>query len=269
MADAGVHLIDLTMGDDPELYSSGDFGFKRLISMVKKVQKETRLPVMISPGILPDNVLSELVDMGVTWYACYQETHNRTLYKELRPGQGFEKRLAKKRMVKSLGMLVEEGILTGVGESLEDLTDSICWMKDFAVDQARVMTFVPQAGTPMVDAEPQDSLKEQIIIAVMRLVLPEVLIPASLDVSGLTGLKARLNAGANVVTSIVPPQKGLAGVANYSLDIEESRRSLEHVLPILRSCGLKAALPDDYLTWTTNRQNALHDFLENKEKMIC
>jgi methylornithine synthase len=269
MADAGVHLIDLTMGEDPELYSSGDYGFKRLISMVKKVQKETGLPVMISPGTLPDIVLLELTDIGITWYACYQETHNRTLYKKLRSGQGFEKRMTKKRMAKSLGMLIEEGILTGVGESLDDLTDSICWMKDFSVDQARVMTFVPQSGTPMAKIEPQGSLKEQMIIAVMRLVLPEILIPASLDVGGLAGLKARLNAGANVVTSIVPPQKGLAGVANHSLDIEESRRSLEHILPVLRSCGLEPALPTDYLTWTTNRQNRLHNFLENKEKMIC
>ena len=139
-------------------------------------------------------------------------------------------------------------------------------MKDFAVDQARVMTFIPQADTPMADTEPQDSLKEQIIIAVMRLVLPKILIPASLDVNGLTGLKARLNAGANVVTSIVPPQNGLAGVANNSLDIEESRRSLEHILPVLRSCGLEAALPTDYLIWTMNRQNRLRNFLENKTK---
>ena len=55
MADAGVHLIDLTMGEDPELYSSGESGFKRFIGMIKSVQEETKLPVMISPGILPES----------------------------------------------------------------------------------------------------------------------------------------------------------------------------------------------------------------------
>lgn len=258
MADGGVHLIDLTMGEDPELYTGKEFGFKRLIRMVDRVQKETGLPVMISPGTLPDMVLAELAAIGVAWYACYQETHNQTLYKDLRQGQGFHNRLAKKQFAKNLGMLIEEGLLTGVGESLDDLADSILWMGDRGVDQARVMTFVPQPGTPMAKNKPQDSSKEQIIIAVMRLVLQGVLIPASLDVDGLSGLKARLNAGANVVTSIVPPRKGLAGVANNSLDIEDSRRSLKHILPILKDCGLKAALPGDYLTWITERRNGAY-----------
>ena len=56
--------------------------------------------------------------------------------------------------------------------------------------------FVPQAGTPMAGHHFQDTVKEQIIIAVMRMVLGDVLIPASLDVDGLDGLGARLNAGA-------------------------------------------------------------------------
>lgn len=253
MTATGAHLIDLTMGEDPTLHSLEKFGFKRLLSMIKTVQKETGLPVMISPGSLPDGVLVELADVGVTWYACYQETHNKTLYARLRPGQDFEKRLAKKQLAKNLGMLIEEGILTGVGETLDDLADSILWMKDCSVDQARVMTFVPQVGTPMADIKAQGSLKEQMIISVMRLILPDRLIPASLDVDGLDGLKARLDAGANVVTSIVPPEKGLAGVANNSLDIEDSRRTLAHIVPVLNSCGLEPATAAEYLAWIANR----------------
>ncbi|MBC8440061.1 MAG: methylornithine synthase PylB [Deltaproteobacteria bacterium] len=257
MTDAGVHLIDLTMGEDPEFYSLGENGFNHLVSMIKIVQNETKLPVMISPGTLPDKVIVELAAAQVSWYACYQETHNETLYKALRQGQGFKKRLAKKQLAKSLGMLIEEGILTGVGETLDDLADSIIWMRDFSVDQARVMTFVPQAGTPMAKTTPQNNLMELIIIAVMRLVLPDRLIPASLDVNGLSGLKARLTAGANVVTSIVPPEKGLAGVANHSLDIEDSRRTLDHILPIVKACGLLPARPEEYLSWTVARQKTL------------
>jgi len=211
--------------------------------------------VMISPGTLPDEILKDLAKVGVTWYACYQETHNESLYKNLRPGQGFKKRLAKKRLAKNLGMLIEEGILTGVGETLDDLAESIIWMRDFCVDQARVMTFVPQKDTPMADTERQDTLKEQIIIAVMRLVLGNVLIPASLDVDGLDGLKARLTAGANVVTSIVPPENGLAGVANHSLDIEASRRSKKSVEKILKSCNLKSATIAAYQDWIKKRQS--------------
>jgi methylornithine synthase len=139
---------------------------------------------------------------------------------------------------------------------MDDIADSIIWMRDFCVDQARIMTFVPQTDTPMANTMSQNNLIELIIIAVMRLVLPDRLIPASLDVDGLNGLKARLDAGANVVTSIVPPQKGLAGVANHSLDIEDSRRTLDHILPIVKTCGLEPAMVEDYLAWITGRQKA-------------
>jgi methylornithine synthase len=260
MTASGAHLIDLTMGEDPILYSSERFGSKRLLAMIKTVRNETSLPLMISPGTLPDNVLEELADAGVFWYACYQETHNKTLYEKLRPGQAFEKRLAKKQLAKSLGMLIEEGILTGVGETLDDLTDSIIWMRDFPVDQARVMTFVPQAETPMAEIKAQGSLKEQMIISIMRLIFPDRLIPASLDVDGLDGLKARLDAGANVVTSIVPPEKGLAGVAHNSLDIEDSRRTMAHIVPVLKTCGLQPATAEEYLAWTATRQNSLASY---------
>lgn len=277
MADTGVHLIDLTMGEDPQFYrpdamessNPSGTGFEQIVKIVQIIQKQTRTPVMISAGTLPKKVLSNLSDAGASWYACYQETHSPDLYKQLRPGQDFEKRLRQKAVAKNLGMLVEEGILTGVGETLDDIVGSILWMKDFDVDQARVMTFVPQPDTPMGDIIAQDSLTEQIIIAVMRLALPDRLIPASLDVDGLSGLKARLDAGANVVTSIVPPHKGLAGVANHSLDIDDSRRTLDQIIPVLTSSGLAPASREEYNSWVKKRQQISRKPVLKKEIMAC
>ena len=254
MAAAGVHLIDLTMGEDPEFFKADGSGFVPLVEMVRQVKSETGLPVMISPGVVPDRVLKDLAGAGAAWFACYQETHNKALYETLRKDQGFEDRREKKQSARNYGMLVEDGILTGVGETLEDLADAILWMRDHPVDQARVMTFVPQKGTPMAQMHVQDHLREAAVIAVMRLVMPDRLIPASLDVNGLAGLAARLNAGANVITSIVPPQKGLAGVANNSLDIEEARRSPVHIFPVLEELGLAPASKDQYKAWVTSRR---------------
>lgn len=256
MVQAGVHLIDLTMGEDPELYYSGELGFKRLVRLAASVKKETNLPVMISPGSLPGGVISNLGQCGVDWYACYQETHNRQLYQRLRTGQDYGDRMEKKLLAKNEGMLIEEGILVGVGESLDDIVQSIRAMEKLDADQVRVMSFVPQPGTPMGAKykTPQGSLGELVTIAVMRLVLQDRLIPASLDVDGLAGLKTRLDAGANVVTSIVPPGKGLAGVANHSLDIEEERRTKQSILPILKSCNLMVADTLEYSAWIQSRR---------------
>jgi methylornithine synthase len=111
------------------------------------------------------------------------------------------------------------------------------------------MTFVPQAGTPLAGVEPQGDLAELLTIAVMRLTMPESLIPASLDVDGIAGLERRLQAGANVVTSIVPPASGLRGVSQAELGIDAGERTVAGVLPHLARLGLRAAAPEEYRRW--------------------
>lgn len=257
LADSGVHLIDLTMGEDPTLFNGSGAGFDRLIDLVESVKQATGLPIMVSPGVIPASVLSRLVKAGAYWYACYQETHNRSLFHQLRPGQNYELRLETKRNAHNSGLLIEEGLLCGVGETPADIAQSIAGMQEMSADQVRVMNFVPQPGTPMEKRLPPDPQQEATIIAVMRLALPDRLIPASLDVEGLIGLERRLDAGANVVTSIVPPGQGLAGVAQHSLDIEEGRRTIASVLKVLETAGLQSAGIEDYLTWVTGRQGPI------------
>jgi len=92
----------------------------------------------------------------------------------------------------------------------------------------------------------------------MRLAFPDRLIPASLDVDGLAGLNNRLDAGANVITSLVPPGQGLAGVAQSSLDIEEGNRTADSVAAILGEKNLQTATVREYESWIQSRRNSLN-----------
>jgi len=109
----------------------------------------------------------------------------------------------------------------------------------------------------MAKRTPPHPLRETLIAAVMRLAFPDKLIPASLDVAGIAGLKCRLNAGANVVTSIVPPGEGLVGVAQHSLNIEEGGRTTASVQNVLKTAGLQPATREEYQNWVKRRQHAL------------
>jgi len=251
LSDSGVHLIDLTTGEDPA-YFVGD-GFSALAEIVASVRTATGLPVMISPGVVDERVLAILKEAGAAWYACYQETHSRSLFKAIRPGQDFDLRLDGKGVAQKLGLLTEEGILSGVGETAADVAESLAAMGELEADQVRVMSFVPQAGTPLSDRPPGGVQEEVKIIAVMRLLFPDRLIPASLDVGGLEGLESRLQAGANVVTSLVPPGEGFAGVAQRTLDIDEARRTVASVDAVLGACGLAAATQTEYRRWVDQR----------------
>lgn len=248
LADSGAHLIDVASGEDAAA-SVAD-----LESLFRRIREQTGLPVMASIGVL-DGARAALLE-HVDWYACYQETHNRTLFARLRPDQDFDRRFNSKVMARQNGVLVEEGLLTGVAERSEDIADSMDAMAALRADQVRVMSFVPQPGTPLQDLAPPPSIRELAIIALLRLVFPDRLIPASLDVAGLAGLQQRLDAGANVITSIVPPGAGLAGVANQSLDIDNGGRSIAAIQPVLARCNLRAASPEDYRAWLARRKVA-------------
>jgi len=106
------------------------------------------------------------------------------------------------------------------------------------------------------------------IIAVLRLLFPDRLIPASLDVDGITGLRSRIEAGANVVTSIIPPSLGLAGVAQSKKDIDAGFRTVQGVLPELDRMGLRAASREDYAAWVLAERGKLR-YRSGKIAGVC
>lgn len=257
LEDSGVHVIDLTMGEDPLIHNNNHYD--RLIELVKMVDDAVDIPLMVSPGAIPEHLFPALKDNGADWIACYQETHNEELFKRLRPDQDYNFRLNQKKWADKYGILAEEGIMVGVGESVKDRADSIDVMRKLSVNQVRAMSFVPQDNTPMAVNSPSPFIEELKAIAVMRLVHPHNLIPASLDVEGVAGLKTRLAAGANVITSIIPPCKGLAGVAQHELDIDDGGRSVEQIEAILDEIDIKTADKHEYIdlieSWKSSKKS--------------
>ena len=207
----GVHLVDLTMGEDPKILSEN---CHFLIQLVKKVRSETDLRIMASPGVVDTKVLRMLEEAGADWYALYQETYNRRLFSILRPKQDFDRRKCAKIVARDHDLLVEDGILVGVGENNDDRIESLLSMKKLGAEQVRAMSFVPQAGTRMEFQSSPPLLDELKMIAMLRIICQDRLIPASLDIDGVKGLQLRLMAGANVITSIIPDDSSLVGVAD-------------------------------------------------------
>jgi len=246
--DSGVHLIDLTMGEDPYYHINAD-AFRFFTDLVEKIKNETSTAIMVSPGVVSQEILQELAHAGIDWYACYQETHNRKLFKYLRPFQDYNLRLNAKILAAQLGLLIEEGILTGVGESFDDIIMSMKVMKQIKAHQVRVMSFIPQKGTPMEKIASPERTRELKIIAVLRILFPTRLIPASLDIDGIKGIEKRLEAGANVITSLILPNSGLLGVSNPTLNINDGGRTVKNILPILDRLELRAADQEEYLEW--------------------
>ena len=233
------------MGEDPAIHDEP--GHAALLDLVGAVARGTRRCRSWSrPACCRTSLAARARAAGADWYALYQETHTPELYERLRVGQPFAARVAARSAARRAGLLVEDGLLTGIGDTAADRARSIVAMREAGWEQVRVMTFVPQAGTPLADVRPAGDADELLTIAAMRLAMPDRFIPASLDVDGIAGLERRLDAGANVVTSIVPPTVGLAGVSQAELDIDEGYRTVDGVLPHLERLGLRPAGVDEY-----------------------
>lgn len=258
LAEDGVHLLDLTLGEDP-YFVEGE-GFSRLEEMVAVLHRETGLPIMVSPGVITAEQLSRLRQAGADWYACYQETHDQRQFARLRLGQDFDRRRQARLDAAAAGLLVEDGLLTGLGETADELAASLLAMQAEPLSQVRAMSYVPHACT-LPASEPEAAggqrAHELRAIAAMRRLMPDRLVPASLDVDGLEGLRVRLQAGANVVTSIVPSGCGFAGVATRELDIDNERRSVAAVRRVLTDMGMEMATAADYARWVESRRQTL------------
>lgn len=249
LIDSGVNLIDLTMGEDPK-YIKEDFA--TVAELIREIKSYKNTPVMISPGVVCDKVIDRLAGADCDFFALYQETHNKELFEKLRVNQSYDERMHAKLYAKEKGMYIEEGLLTGVGESDEDIADSLITMGKIGARQVRVMSFIPQAGSPMENYKTPDRRKELIIIALMRHLYPNALIPASLDVDGISGLEERVNAGANLITSIIPPKSGFMGVAHNTMDVDEGGRTVEEASAILSNMGLRIATTEEYRNFLSN-----------------
>ena len=254
LEDAGVNLVDLTMGEDPRMYADGH---RNLIDLVQGVRDEVDIGIMVSPGAIERDAFPKLRDAGADWFACYQETHDRELFSKLRLEQDYDFRINQRKWAMEAGILAEDGMLVGLGETVAERAEAIVKMGESGCDQIRAMTFVPQKGTPMETIVPHDSTDELKAIAVMRLLYHDRLIPGSLDVEGIAGLKTRVDAGANVITSIIPPYEELAGVAQPELNINDGHRSVDYVINMIEDMGKHVASNSEYRNVLNERKAKL------------
>ena len=176
----------ITMGEDPYYYEDPN----RFVELVQIVKQELGLPIMISPGLMDNATLLKAREKGANFLALYQETYDTELYRKLRVGQSFDGRVNARRFAKKQGYCVEDGILTGVGNDIESTILSLRGMSTNDPDMVRVMTFLPQEGTPLEGFRDKSNLSELKIISVLRLLFPKRLIPASLDLEGIDGMNS-------------------------------------------------------------------------------
>ena len=193
---AGYKTVVLQSGED--LWFDAD----KMSDIIRRI-KNLGAAVTLSLGEKTREEYAAYRKSGADRYLLRIETTDKTLYEKLDPSMSWDNRVRCLEDLKELGYEVGSGSLVGLpGQTLESLAEDLLFFKSLPVDMAGIGPFIPHPHTPLAqekaDGHFELSLK---MMAVMRLMLPDINIPATTAMETLhpQGRLLALQCGANVI----------------------------------------------------------------------
>ncbi|MCD8377401.1 MAG: [FeFe] hydrogenase H-cluster radical SAM maturase HydE [Candidatus Gastranaerophilales bacterium] len=192
----GYKTLVLQSGED--MYYERDL----LCSIISEIKKND-IALTLSIGERSEEDYEAFRTAGADRYLLRIETTDRNLYKKLHPNMDFENRLACLKNIKSLGYETGTGCLVGLpGQTMSSLADDILFFKSLNADMVGIGPFIPHPDTPLKGMFNPDNFERALkVMAVTRLVLPDINIPATtaMETVNPNGRIIALKSGANVV----------------------------------------------------------------------
>ena len=191
----GFQTIVLQSGEDLH------FDQARMCRIIEQI-KRLDVALTLSVGERDYEDYKAFRDAGADRYLIRIETTDRDLYHRLNPGMSWEHRHECLLMIRELGYELGSGIMVGLpGQTVESIADDLLYLKDICIDMAGIGPFIPHPETPLAN-ESGGTLEQALsTMAVMRLLMPDINIPATTAMESLhpQGRIMALQAGANVV----------------------------------------------------------------------
>jgi len=191
----GYRTVVLQSGEDSH-YTVED-----MVYIIKKI-KELDLAITLSIGEKDTQEYQAYKEAGADRFLLRIETTDKELYEAMDPGMSFENRKRCLTDLKELGFELGTGCLVGLpGQTLESLADDILFFKTLDADMIGVGPFIPNPDTPLQDERGGTFNLALKVMALIRLLLPDINIPATTAMESLdpNGRLIALASGANVV----------------------------------------------------------------------
>ncbi|MCQ2410436.1 MAG: [FeFe] hydrogenase H-cluster radical SAM maturase HydE [Elusimicrobiaceae bacterium] len=192
----GYKTIVLQSGED------GWFDTDKMCDIIRQIKK-LDVALTLSIGEKSREEYAAYRAAGADRYLLRIETTDKTLYEKLDPGMSWENRVRCLHDLKTLGYEVGSGSLVGLpGQTVESLADDLLFFQKIPVDMAGIGPFIPHPQTPLANEKSDGHFELALkMMAVMRLLLPDINIPATTAMESLhpNGRLVALQAGANVV----------------------------------------------------------------------
>ncbi|MGM9936748.1 MAG: [FeFe] hydrogenase H-cluster radical SAM maturase HydE, partial [Candidatus Ornithomonoglobus sp.] len=201
-ADTGYELGFRTwvLQGGEDMYYSDEY-ICEIVSELKSAHPDCA--VTLSIGEKPTESYEAYRRAGADRYLLRHETADDDHYRALHPeSMSFENRKRCLWDLKHLGYQVGSGFMVGTPrQTLENLVTDLRFLQELKPDMIGIGPFLPHADTPFCD-EAKGSLARCLnLIAILRLMFPYALIPATTALGTIhpLGREMGLKAGANVV----------------------------------------------------------------------
>lgn len=193
--DFGYKTIVMQSGEDTF------FEAEYLAGIIKEI-KQYDVAVTLSLGERSFEEYEILKKAGADRFLLRIETTDKILYEKMHPNSDFENRIRCLYDLKKIGFETGTGCLVGLPEqTIESLADDILFFKKLDADMIGIGPLIPHPDTPLINAPHGDFELALKVMAITRLLLPDINIPATTAMETLNpnGRIIALQSGANVV----------------------------------------------------------------------
>jgi biotin synthase len=151
----------------------------RLMSQVREgiraIQAEVDINIACSLGMLTQDQVDELVEMGVHRYNHNLESA-RSYFPDVATTHSWEERWATCEMVRVAGMELCCGGIVGMGETLEQRAELATQLAELDPHEVPLNFLNPRPGTPFADLPVLESADALRTVAAFRLALPRTIL---------------------------------------------------------------------------------------------
>ncbi len=181
-----------------------------LVDMVKRIkEKMPDVRVTLSLGERTRESYQKLYDAGTDRYLLRHETASKRLYEYLHASfMSFDNRKECLQNLKEIGYQVGAGFMVGSPtQTNEDLVEDLLYLKELGPEMVGIGPYLCHEDTEL-RGNMSGTLEETLVmVALVRLILPKALIPATTALGTLDtlGREKALKTGANVMMPNISP----------------------------------------------------------------
>ena len=200
----GFRTFVLQGGEDPFFTDSL---MVDIIASIKKAHPDSAITLSI--GEKSYESYKAMFDAGADRYLLRHETADAGHYALLHPARlSLANRLECLKMLSKIGYQVGTGFMVGSPfQTIENIIEDLLFIKEFKPHMIGIGPFIPHHDTPFHDKKAGTLEQTLRLIAILRLMLPKALIPATTALGTIApdGREQGILAGANVVMPNLSP----------------------------------------------------------------